>query len=68
MESKKLVINQEAMDLLTQSGIKLIDLKLAKQIQSESKDVKVEYPHDEPFNVTGVTLEQAREAAKKLND
>lgn len=64
MEKKKLEVSQEMLDLI---NLKLIDIETANKIKEESRNVKIEYPIDEPFNVSGITLEQAREAAKKLN-
>jgi len=63
MESKKLVINEEMLAFL---NMKLIDIETAHKMNTETKNVIVEWPPDEPFNIPTVTLEQAREAMKLL--
>jgi len=61
---KKLAVSQEMLDLI---NMKLIDIETANKINAELKNVKVEYPPDETgINVSGITLEQAREAMRKL--
>lgn len=48
MEKKKLEVSQEMLDLI---NLKLIDIETANKIKEESRNVKIEYPIDEPFNL-----------------
>ena len=61
---KKLAVSQEMLDLI---NMKLIDIETANKINADKKNVKVEYPPDETgINVSGITMEQVREAMRKL--